>query len=189
MAFDSNGSRLAEIMQGRNVGWLQYPEPYWRIAPFSWFGWLTGRGWSVKPYDERFIELVAEVLRSYPGSCLTYDAEPNGLKGDWQPLELNGAWKDSESGAYFRDLEADDRRAWLVPADVDAIELVRFLHRGAWSLWKPSEDKKLAAVLPRFLAQGALTTAIESKFHYLMTSSWENQFTELAINPELATRS
>jgi len=183
MAFDLAGTRLFELMQKRDVRWLNPPHPTWRIEPPSRLRWLLGGGWRAKDYDERLVDLIAAILRDYPGSYVAYHLPPEGLTGTWQPAPVAAAaWREGQAGTAKRHVEQCGA-VWILPADAEAAQVARWLRHGGWSIWKPGSKR---AGVPRRLAQETFKTVVESDYDFLLSSSWDNQFSELSLHPERA---
>jgi hypothetical protein len=182
MSFDLEGKRLRELMHNKDLRALDPGNPTWRIDAPTLAKWLLG-GFRAPSYDLRLTEVVGAVLQSWPGSYVTYSEAPTGLRGAWKAAELGEPdWKESETGAFVRALDKR-AQAWSVPSDADPGEMLRWLHKGGWSLWRPTKKN---SGIPRCLAQGTFKTVKELGYAYLVSSSWENQFTEISIHPELA---
>jgi len=185
--FDLAGAKITEIMQGRDLVWLDPPNPVWRIEPPTFLRWLLRLGWRARDYDQRLQSLIASLLEAHPGSYLLTQRALDGLGGDWKPADLGKApWKDAESGSLIRGLSLEGAPcAYRVPANADVASLTPHLADGGWALWQPKEDKKGIVALPRLLAQDSLKTVQESELNFLAMSWWDNAFTEVALNPSL----
>jgi hypothetical protein len=180
---DLAGDKLFAIMQNQNITWLHPPHPTWKMKPPTLAQWLLKGGWRKRDYDERFVEMLSAVLAAFPGSLLTCNEPPVGLPQSFEPAEVKApSWREAQSGGYVRKLDA--QRAWHVPASTTGAELAPFLGAGAWALWKPTDKER--GGMPRLLAQDTYKTVKEYGWVYLLSSWWDNEYTELALNPDVA---
>jgi hypothetical protein len=182
MALDLDGKKLYEIMQHKDMVWLEPPLPYWRLEPPSILRWFTQRMWSLDNYDLRFQKILQALIDEFPGSYVSYSLPPEGLSGEWDAAALkNPPWKDGQTGTYLR--KSGDIGVWKIPEGAVVAEMAGWLKEGGWSIWMPTKEKMGP---PRNLAQGAYQTVVESDYRFLMSSWWDNAFSEVALHPELA---